>query len=324
MACATLGGMHKRALFLLSFVLAVPAAAAAEALGADTQELRLQHAGLARRALVHVPVGLDPKRPVPLVLAFHGGGGHAEFMADDARYGWIGQADRAGFVVVFPNGFSRFPGGRLATWNAGDCCGAARDQGSDDVGFVRALLERLKQQWPIDGQRIFATGMSNGSMFSYRLACEMADTFRAVAAVAGTETQADAACQPARPVPVLHIHARNDSHVQFDGGAGPDAFRDRKQVTDYLSVPETVARWVRRNRSQTEPERDLGRPGASCLTHAATAADSAPVRLCVTDAGGHSWPGARRGRLTKEPPSQALVAQEEIWRFFVEASQHPR
>ena len=95
-------------------------------------------------------------------------------------------------------------------------------------------------------------------------------------------------------------------------------------MTDYLSVPETVARWVRRNRSQTEPERDLGRPGASCLTHAATAADSAPVRLCVTDAGGHSWPGARRGRLTKEPPSQALVAQEEIWRFFVEASQHPR
>lgn len=319
--------------------------AAADPYRHGTHELNLEHGGLVRRALVHVPAGLDLSRPVPLVLAFHGGGGHAEFMADDRRYGLMGQAQRSGFVVVFPNGFSRFASGRLATWNAGGCCGAARDLGSDDVGFVRALLGQLQRRLPVDGSRIFATGMSNGAMFSYRLACEMAETFRAVAAVAGTEALADADCRPARPVPVLHIHARNDLRVPFDGGVGSDAVQGRRPGMDDLSVPETVARWQRRNRSQAQPLRSLSRPGAWCDTYPArmpadaagsaagaertggaerATAPSAPVRLCVTEAGGHSWPGAQRGRRGRESPSQALVAEEEIWRFFAEVSGLPR
>jgi len=60
---------------------------------------------------------------MPLVLAFHGGGGDAAFMADDTQYGLQRQADQGGFIVAFPNGASRLPGGRLATWNA---LGAAR------------------------------------------------------------------------------------------------------------------------------------------------------------------------------------------------------
>ena len=36
----------------------------------------------------------------------------------------------------------------------------------------------------VDERRIYASGMSNGGMMSHRLACEMADSFRAIAAVA--------------------------------------------------------------------------------------------------------------------------------------------
>ncbi len=351
--CARLQGMNPRrlpsllarALTALALLAWGPQPVLAQPLGAGTHEQSLQHAGRERRYRVHVPQAVAPStqpantlantpasppasppaKALPLVLAFHGGGGHAAFMADDDRYGLITQAERAGFVVVFPNGFSRLPGGRLATWNAGDCCGAARDQGSDDVGFVRALIAQLRRQLPLDDTRIFATGMSNGAMFSYRLACEMADTFRAVAAVAGTEALAD--CRPTRPVPLLHLHARNDSHVLFDGGAGPDAFHDRRQVMEFVSVPDTVARWVHRNHSRAEPLRSLERPGAWCDTYPASSTDpalSAPVRLCVTEGGGHSWPGPHRVRRGKEPASTALVAEEEIWRFFAEVSSSPR
>lgn len=276
-----------------------------------------------RQVLVHLPAGRDPALPAPLVLALHGGGGHAEFMADDARYGLQRKADEAGFIVAFPNGYSKLPGplaGKFATWNAGGCCGDARDLNVDDVGFARAVVAALQARYGIDAARVFATGMSNGGMLSHRLACEAADVFRAVASVAGTD--ATATCTPSRPISVLHLHARDDDHVLFNGGAGPNAFRDERKVMAFVSVPDTVARWVQRNHCTAPPRRTLAQPGAYCET-TGDCSGGAEVQLCVTETGGHAWPGADRVRRGKPGASQALDANDVIWRFFEQASGPP-
>ena len=310
--------LHRALILALLAVLATPAGASWRDRNNDEAKiLDLRHDGEKRRYALYIPPGLDTTKPAALVLAFHGGGGHAEFMADDARYGLISKAREAGFVVAFPNGYSRLPRGRLATWNAGGCCGDARDRNSDDVGLSRAVVADVSRQVAIDRQRVFATGMSNGAMMAYRLACEAADLVRAVAAVAGTE--AVTTCRPARPVPILHIHARNDTHVLFDGGAGPDAFRDASKVMDFVSVPETLNRWVGRNACQTKPERTLERPGVWCERYNACR-DGATVQLCVTSSGGHSWPGAETIRRGKEGASQAIDASDTIWAFFSEVA----
>jgi polyhydroxybutyrate depolymerase len=275
------------------------------------QELQVQ----GRQVLVHLPAGHDPSQPAPLVLAFHGGGGHAAHMAEN--YGLTQKADEAGFVVAFPNGYSKRPAGRFATWNAGGCCGDARDHGSDDVAFARAVVAAVQARYRTDPARVFATGMSNGGMMSHRLACEAADLFRAVAAVAGTE--ATASCTPSRPISVLHIHAKDDTHVLFNGGAGADAFRDTAKVMDFVSVPDTIARWVQRDQCTAPPQRTLDRPGAYCERHAGCAGGVA-VQLCVTETGGHSWPGAPAQRRGKPAGSTALDANEQIWRFFEAAA----
>lgn len=290
-----------------------PAVPADEIGRPGTHRLTLRHGGRLREALVHVPPAIANGRPLPVVLAFHGGGGSMT-QASEA-YGLVDKADRAGFIAVFPNGTGALRAeGSLATWHAGDCCGRARDDGVDDVGFVRALVAELRRRLPVDAARLHATGMSNGGMMAHRLACEAADLFASVAAVAGTDNTT--ACTPSRPIPVLHIHALDDTHVLYGGGAGPDAFRDPSKVTDFTSVPETIRRWTQRNACSAPPQRVLTVPGAWCERHDGCRG-GARVQLCVTEIGGHSWPGASAHRRGKPPPSQALSANDVMWDFFV-------
>lgn len=273
----------------------------------------IQHDGLARRYRVHVPATYDPHVPAPLLLALHGGGGDMDYQADDARYGLIAKSERAGFIVAFPNGYSRFRSGKFATWNAGACCGGARDQHVDDVGFLRQVVANLRRQMNVDRARVYAAGMSNGGMMAYRLACEMPDVFKAVASVAGTDNTR--VCTPARPVSILHIHARNDDHVPFGGGAGPALSKRSAAVTDFTSVPATIAKWVRLDGCATTPTRVLDKPGAYCERYAPCKGGTR-VELCVTDTGGHSWPGASKTR--GQSASQAISADDVMWEFFSE------
>lgn len=270
----------------------------------------IRHGGLQRHYLVHVPQSWRRGKPMPVVLALHGGGGSAEHMANDRNYALISASEQKGFIAVFPNGVSPLRSGLLATWNAGACCGPARDDGVDDVGFLRAVTARVLAQTGGDAARVYAIGMSNGALMAYRLACEASDMLAGVMAVAGTDNTTR--CAPARPVPVLHVHALDDDHVLFNGGAGPGS-RRREAVTDFVSVPATIEKWVGLNRAQPQPERILTVPGATCDLYSRTPRGAA-VQLCVTETGKHSWPGGTKDR-ADTPPSQAIRANDVFWDF---------
>jgi polyhydroxybutyrate depolymerase len=275
-------------------------------------EIRLRHGGRERMALLHVPASYDPAHPAALVMALHGGGGGAIYQADDANYGLIGKSEEAGFIAVFPNGVSEATNGMLATWNAGTCCAQARDQQVDDVGFLRAVVADVARRANI-APRVYAIGMSNGAMMAYRLACEAGDVFRGIMAVAGTDNTRQ--CAPKQPVPVLHIHARNDDTVLFNGGAGPKLGRG-DNAADFVAVPASIAKWVQLNHADPQPRRVLQVAGATCELHAPLQGGAA-VELCVTETGAHSWPGGQKTR--GEQPSQAINANDLMWDFFSSA-----
>ena len=263
------------------------------------------HDGIAREYLVHVPKSYRGA-PVPMLVALHGGGGDDDFQADDSKYKLISKSEQAGFIAVFPNGYSRFANGILATWNAGSCCGAAERNNVDDAGFIREVVRRIERQASIDPNRIFATGMSNGAMMDWRLACE-APEIRAIAPVEGTDNTTS--CNPAHPVAVIEFHSADDPNVPFNGGVGVGPSH-----TDFVSVPATQAKWVRTDRADPAAKRVLTVNGAHCDLHAASAG-GAPVELCVTDTGGHSWPGGGTQQGHKQP-SMAISANDLMWSFF--------
>ena len=265
------------------------------------------HDGLTREYLVHVPRSYRPGQLTPMLIALHGGGGDADYQADDSKYKLISKSEQAGFIAVFPNGFSAFRSGILATWNAGGCCAGAMKKNVDDVGFIREVIARMERQASIDPKRIFATGMSNGAMMSWRLACE-APEIRAIAPVEGTDNTGS--CHPAHPVPVIEFHSVDDEMVNFNGGPGPKSFTQ----TDFTSVRATQAKWVKLNHADEAAKRVLTKSGAHCDLHPAKVG-GAPVELCVTDTGGHSWPGGGTQQGRKQP-SMAISANDLMWNFF--------
>ena len=226
----------------------------------------------------------------------HGGFGSAE-QAQEA-YGWDDEADRGRFAVVYPDGDGR-------AWSVGGgCCGRPGRSDTDDVAVVEAVIDAVGRQVPLDPDRVYATGMSNGAMMAYRLACE-SDRFAAIAPVAGTLM---GACEDPTPVSVLHIHGLADTNVRFDGSPGK-GFAE----IDGEPVGSTVDRW-RRVAGCAPPVSSMD--GAVTRSSAACRYGRA-VDLITIDGAGHEWPGAVGRRPAQQGAgADPLDATTTIWQFF--------
>jgi polyhydroxybutyrate depolymerase len=173
-------------------------------IGPGNHERTLEHGGLTRSYVIHVPNSLDPQEPAPLLLNMHG------YMSNPThQMQWTEMNESAGprgWIVVYPLGTN-------SSWNAGVCCGQAVADQVDDVGFLRAVVDAVASELCVDPKRIHATGMSNGGYMSHRLACEAADLFASVAPVAGAISVAT--CAPSRPISVLAFHGVQDTLVSY-------------------------------------------------------------------------------------------------------------
>ena len=302
---------------ITALILAAPALAA---LAPGDYDIAFTHQNLRRNYVVHVPPQAAARRPLPVMLSFHGGGSNAEVMRSYTRMDIA--ADRDGYIAVYPNGSSGFQG-RFLTWNAGNCCGPAAALQIDDVGFALAVLDDLAARIPIDTSRIYATGLSNGAMMAYRLAAEASHRIAAVAGVAGAMSLARFA--PSKPVPMLHIHSMQDHIARFDGGFGPPrTIADTRMF--HAPVEEALRRWLDHNGCPIKPavvETIEGHPGTPDEAHSAIRRIYRPCReqvevvLLQLSGAGHVWPGGVRDYNPQLLGTGTAVvdANTEIWKF---------
>lgn len=271
----------------------------------------LIHAGEERSYNLYVPLNFDTSKPAAVVFAFHGGGGNADIMMRTSGFNEI--ADEEGFLVVYPNGSGRLDD-KLLTWNGGTCCGFAQENNIDDVGFVRAMLGDLQTIADIDMKRVYATGMSNGGIMSYRLACEAADIFAAIAPVAGTLNFSP--CEPSEAVSVIHFHGTDDQQLPYNGGVGAESLVG----VDFVSVQDSLAAWASINGCDSQPRTS----SVDEIQHQVWegCAGSSSVELYTIIGGKHAWPGSDGpGWVGGDEPTQAISASEIIWQFF---EAHPK
>ena len=274
----------------------------------------IQVAGSERSYLIHVPPQYNPDSPTPVVLAFHGGGANARNMV--AFSGLNQKANQSGFIVVYPNGSGRLE--RMLTFNAGNCCGQAADRNVDDVTFVRQVLDDLESIANVDRRRVFATGMSNGAMMTYRLASEMSDRIAAIAPVSGPMGTKD--CNPGRAVSVMHFHGDADEFAPLIGGKGRGP-----SGTHFYSVDHSINAWVvangcdRNPRTTQLPDREEDGTKVKQIRYD-SGKDGAEVVLVLIEGGGHTWPGNEPRLRSLGASTRDISANDMMWEFF---QQHP-
>jgi polyhydroxybutyrate depolymerase len=245
--------------------------------------------GLDRTYRVHKPAGLAAA--APLVVMLHGAFGDGE-QAENS-YGWDQLADSAKFVVAYPDGIGH-------TWNAHGCCGKAEQENIDDVGYITQMVVEISAALPIDKSRVYVTGISNGGIMTFALACN-SNIFAAIGPVAATQLDP---CIAPHPTSVIHIHGTADRLVPYNGGQGAS-------TVNGPSIPDVNAFW--RKADQCGPPDVTVK--APVTTSTAACPDHRSVELITIDGGRHQWPGGTTF-LERLGPSHALNATQTIWEFF--------
>lgn len=279
---------------------------------------RLNHDGLQRSYYVQQPKASAGEK-LPLLLLLHGGGGNARQAL--RNYPLASMVDREKFILVAPEGTGPLRREALHTWNVGFGFGYAQRKKVDDVGFIRALIVHLKQQLPVDPDRIYLTGLSNGAILSHFAGAAHSDLVAGIAPVVGTvagreEGQANYTYpqSPRHPVQVILFNGALDKAVPLEGGL--QKVHAEPQAREMVSALESARFWVRSNGCKADPlVEEFPEQKATRYTWSG-GQQQTRVILYVLHNQGHAWPGGSSPRRAADAPSSLLKAHELLWEFF--------
>ncbi|MBX2862396.1 MAG: hypothetical protein KTR27_02490 [Leptolyngbyaceae cyanobacterium MAG.088] len=290
-----------------------------------SEKLFLTHQGQSRSYRIYGPE-LLPETPCAAVLLLHGNGGSADQLigvtGQQAPHQlWMPIADREHLILIIPDGLVG-PNGKPG-WN--DARNIASNPDSDDVAFLNNLVETVAESYPIDFQRVYATGMSNGGHMALRLAAEVPEKFAAVAAVAAANPDPIFVDQPQYSISVLLMNGTDDQILPYEGG---EMSRDRGKVQ---STDDSIQYWVTHNNCEKIPR--FSRYTNQSRTDGCTASrttysnltTNVEVSLVRIRGGGHtepsiSQPYSRLFLAIVGAQNQDIEMADEVWKFFQDKS----
>jgi polyhydroxybutyrate depolymerase len=271
-----------------------------------------------RKVIFVTPKGFKPGNPLPIVFFFHGAGGTAQQAA--RTYGWAEKADAENFFAAFPQGLPVRPngiGGFLLNpdiWR--DERGGLPASGVNDVHFFEELLNRLQAVLPIDPQRIYVTGFSNGAGMTFTLGSRFSNRIAAIAPVSSQSfVHIDAL---ARPLPVYYLTGTADPLIPYHGGSVTLPWGNTRTLPP---VQESVDAWARLDGCPPEPQVVSDENGVRVLRYGPGQAGS-EVMFTTIEGNGHHWPDTVEPlpHFICGPTLNPFNATDRIWDFFVK---HP-
>ena len=261
----------------------------------------------------HSSASKDKKNPV--MMAFHGGQGQGLNFEGRTRLGEF--LEKKDIIYVLPEGYKSF-------WN--DKSGAFReDEEIDDVQFIKEVIKKISEDFPVDPKRIFIAGYSRGGTFSMRLACEINEQLAGVVVVgASMPLSLESQCSFKNPVSLLLIHGEDDPIIPFEGGEiGNQNYPSLITNGNVLGAHQSVELWSRLLKCQNKAEETrlpiLVQDGTS-VTHISYTNCQAgkEINFYKVKGMGHAWPPRPRSMVFFMGQTSHNVQANELILKFIE------
>ena len=282
--------------------------AVAQNLAAQTETVPFVHNGYSRPYLIYRPAHLAAHSAVVFMLG--GVGSTAKSASED--FNWISEADRNGFLVVFPEPvptqtdqpmdkhnnitFWEMKGSRTHRLAAGALP-------VDDAGYLIAVVKEVLRREHADKKRVFFAGFSSGSGAVQLLASRYSKDISGIVAVA--TPLMDPPTKLTRPLPVLYIHGDNDE--QFAGF--------EVNSPNFATTPHgNWVSWGYLNGCQIQTAQKMSWGVQFTWQHCK---NGVPVLADFVANFGHEWAGSSDSKGNSNPrQADALDFTDMAWRFF--------
>ncbi|MGF1475979.1 MAG: alpha/beta hydrolase family esterase [Geminicoccaceae bacterium] len=251
-----------RATVFLLLLLMTAAATPAQACGPDS-DCQIGD----RIYRIKMPDGHDGTSPVGAIVFAHGYRGTAAGIM--ANENLVSLASELGVALIGAKSASN-------DWSIANAPSDETIEGVDEVAYFERLLDDASERFPINRNRVMATGFSAGGMMVWTLACDRSDLFSAYAPMAGVFWRPIPETCASPPTSVMHIHGDDDKIVPLEGRPIQD--------THQGNVHDVMAMYARHG--SFGDAKTVENAGMRCEQHVNT--DGHFLDFCLFS-GGHSF-----------------------------------
>ena len=242
-------------------------------------------------------------KPGPVIIGLHGGGGSAAAFKQDT--GLSPLANAAGVAVVYPETSSK-------QWNDGRIVRKRlfHRAPADDMGFLQALVNDLVAKGIADPNRVIFTGISNGGMMSFAMACKSSIPIYAVVPISAN-LPVGLDCDRAK-TRLINIVGTADRVVPMQGGPVLGGLEQGA----VQSSQETFNEFLKSGGCNGTAKSDLpnvANDGMTSVSVSGVGCKLSPIRQIIVQGGGHAWAGgAAHLKTTTGSPTQDFSASQIV------------
>ena len=280
------------------------------------KEVQFGHDNAIRITTYHIPKKLR-KRRRSLVICLHGGDETPESFMRITRRGFNKLSENNNFVVAYPEALNNY-------WNDAreDSISLSHYEKVDDIGFIDKTVQYAIDSFRIDPQRIFVTGLSDGGLMAFRLACELQGRIKGIATVAASISLDQLVeCNIDTTLSIMAINGTRDPVLSYYGG---QMIVDDMERGSMLPIEDAIEFLLEKNGCTEKPtHRDIANRDTFDETRSekyiySNCSTGSKIVLIKVNNGGHTWPGGRQyeGQRNIGKTSRDFEATSEIWKFF--------